>query len=153
MLVWLSNLKKAATGTLVGTSECLDVRPQNTAGTPIYVSGVGAASGRVLETRFHDTSSTTINASGGTWVQIGGATALANTITKMKVSCTFGEPIGIRKAATAGAAAALADDNALLNQGQSADFEVSFASGDKLWALSKSSNSISSGYLTLNLVG
>lgn len=153
MLVWLNNLKKAATGTLVGTKQCLDVSPQNTALTPIYVSGIGSSAGAVKETRFHDCSSTNIAAAGGTWVQIGGATALANTITKMKVSCTFGEPIGIRKAATAGAAAALSDDNALLNQGQSTDFEVSFASGDKLWALSKSSNAITSGYLTLNLIG
>lgn len=151
LLPYLSNLKKVVTGTAVSTKQCMDVAPQNTAGTPLYISSVGAAT-YVRETRFHDCSSVNIAASGGTWVQIGGSTALANTITKMKVSCTFGEPIGIRKAASAVAAAALSDDHALLNQGQSADFEVSFASGDKLWVLSKV-NLVSSGYLTLNLVG
>ena len=143
--IYFANLKRAITGTTVGASNALDVN--------VVQSVVpGAAGLEVLETRFHDCSVTNIQAVGGSFVEIETAAALANTISKMKVSCTFGEPISIRKAANAGAAAAAADI-ALLNQGQSADFEVSLLAGDKLWVRSRTATLVNSGYLTVNLIG
>lgn len=146
--------RPTATGTQVtdaaaSTKICLDTFVRNDNSNPIFIS---SSTKTVLETRFHDCSSTTINAVGGAFVEIATAAALANTIKLMKVACTFGEPISIRKAANAGAAAT-ASDIALLNQGQSDDFEVSLVAGDRLWVRSRTSSNITSGYLTINLLG
>lgn len=143
--IYFANLKRAITGTTVGSKQALDVNVVQS----VIPGGTGLS---VLETRFHECSVTNIQAKSGSFVEIESAAALANTISKMKVSCTFGEPISIRKGANAAAAAA-ATDLALLNQGQTADFEVSLSSGDKLWVRSRTSTAINTGYLTLNLIG
>lgn len=158
-VLYFPNLRAAgdrptATGTVVTDAStvdktCLDVFARNDAVNPLYVS---TSAGTVVETRFHDCSSTQINGSAGAFVEIETAAALTHTITQMMVNCTFGEPIRIRKAATA-LAAASASDIALLNQGQSATFDVSLSSGDKLWVKSASTTAVTTGYLTLNLKG
>lgn len=116
------------------------------------VASVSGGGTQTLETRLHDCSVVNINDNAGAFIQIETAAALANAISKMKVSCTFGEPIQIRKGANAAAALA-GTDLALLNQGQTADFDVNLSVGDKLWVRSASANPVSTGYLALNLVG
>lgn len=143
--IYFANLKRAITGTTVGAKQALDVNVVQS----VVPGGTGLS---VLETRFHSCASTNIQGSGGSFVEIETAAALANTISKMKVSCTFGEPISIRIGANAAAAAA-ANDIALLNAGQTADFEVSLASGDKLWVRSRTTTAVNTGYLTVNLIG
>jgi hypothetical protein len=164
--IFLKTINKLVTGTNVTDSaavihRAMDVFARNSIADPLYVSGVSGLT--VKEVRYHDTSSVNIQANSGAFVEIGtGATsglaaAVANTILNMKVACTFGEPIVIRKAASA--AAALAQEVAttaplaILNQGQSQEFPVSLVAGDRLWVQSKSATAITAGYLTLNLEG
>lgn len=143
--IYFANLKRAITGTTVGSKQALDVN--------VVQSVVPGGSGQtVLETRYHDCAVDTINNNGGAFIEIETAAALANTIALMKISCTFGQPIVIRKAANAGAAAAAAD-LAMVNKGQSLDVPVNLVAGDRLWVRSMSTTAVSSGLLTLNLIG
>jgi len=145
--IYFSNLKRAITGTTVGAKHALDVN---------VLATVSPGSAEVVqETRYHDNSSVNIQNNAGTFVEIGtspAAAALGVAITKIKVNCTFGEPIVIRKGANAAAALA-GSDLCLLNKGESNEFPVSLIAGDRLWVRSKSGNAVVSGLLTLNLIG
>jgi hypothetical protein len=157
--LYLANLKRMASGTslVVGaaTKRCLDVFVRNDAAHPIFVAGVSGMS--VLEYRFHDTNVTNINNSAGAYVEIDTPAALANVIQKIIVSPTFGEPLIIRAAADAAAAAAQdlagAAPVVVLNRGQTVTVEASLAVGDRLWVKSLSATLINSGELVLNLIG
>ena len=108
--LYLPILKRMASGTAIVvdavTKRCLDVFVRNDSTHPLYVSGVSGLT--VLETRFHDISSTNINGVAGAFVEIGtpAPADVANTILKMRVTCTFGTPVAIRKGVDATAAAA-----------------------------------------------
>lgn len=156
MGLYLANLKRMASGTSlvvgVATKRCLDVFVRNDASNPIYVAGVSGL--EVLEYRFHDCSSTQINQVGGAYVEIETAAAIANTIQKMIICPTFGEPLIIRKAADAAAAAAQATAPvAVLNRGQTLTIECSLVATDRLWVRSLSATDITSGELVVNLLG
>lgn len=145
--IYFANLKRAITGTTVGAKHALDVN---------VLATVAPGSAEVVqETRYHNNATTNIQSSAGNYVEIGtdpAASALGVAITKIKVNCTFGEPISIRKGANAAAADA-GTDLCLLNKGEANEFPVSLIAGDKLWVRSKSTNSIATGLLTLNLIG
>lgn len=150
--IWFPNIREVSTGTTVATSRCLDVSPKNTAGTPLYVSDVGSAGTSVLETRFHDAASTNINDSAGAFVEIETAAALASNITVLKVNSTIGEPLAFGAGADAGAAAS--NIICVLNRGEGpSDFPVSLSTGDRIWVRSLTTTSVTSGELTVNLVG
>jgi hypothetical protein len=136
---------QSATGTQVGVSTCLDVAPKNTAGTPLFVSSTPLS---VKEKRYHDTASTAINASGGAWIEVETAAAIANTIAALKGAWNGDEPVEIGKGANAGAV------TSLVNVGAGEDFEygVSLVATDKIWVRSLSAN-VPTGRLTLNLMG
>src|SRR5689334_22240949 len=101
-VLYYPNLKKPNTGTLVGTSYCLDVLPRNTALDPLFVSSSSAVD--VKEIRFHDATAAPINGSGGAWVPLGSGIALASDISELQISCTTAEPIAIGVGANAGVA-------------------------------------------------
>ena len=145
--IYFSNLKRAITGTTIGAKQALDVNVLQT---------VSPGAGEIVqETRYHDNASTNIQSNVGNFVEIGTspvASALGVNITKIMASCTFGEPIVIRKGANA-AAAAGNPDLCLLNRGEKSEFPVSLVAGDRLWVRSKSGNAAVTGLLTLNLIG
>lgn len=158
-VLYFPNLKKPNTGTQVtkadaSTGMCLDVFARNTVLDPLYVSGVSGM--RVRETRFHDASAAGINAAAGAFVEVGGATAAAftNTILSVQISYTAGEPLAFRIAASAVAAAALATDNFIVNQGEGPTvLSVALVATDRLWVRSKSATAVAAGYITMNFMG
>jgi hypothetical protein len=150
-VLYFPNLKRSgslgpvATGTQVGTKTALDVCPANTPVTPLYVSGSPLV---VRESRFHDTASTAINASGGAWVQIATAADVANTIAQIKGAWNGDEPIAIGVGANAGAVTVLAN----IAAGEDFDYGAVLAAGDKIWVKSLTTTA-PSGRLTVNLMG
>lgn len=156
-----SGLRPTSTGTEVTDSgaevhACLDVFARNSVADPLFVTAVAATLSVVRETRFHDTSSVAINDSAGAFVEIGtggyAAVIGATPITSIQINCSFGEPVTIRKAASAVAAAA-AVDLCILNRGEQETFGVSILTGERIWVRSLTSVAVSSGILTVNLAG
>lgn len=148
-----NNLKAILTGTSVGSRYAADVFVRNDSANPIPVQGVSGV--QTLETRIHDCSAAGINNNAGAFVQIGAPTPadIANTISKVQISSNVGEPLCFRIGADATAAAS-AENKFIVNQGEGpTTVDVSLASGDKLWVRSLTSTAISSGYITLNLIG
>lgn len=145
--VWLANLKEWVTGTTVSTKHGMDVNVIN-ASLPVSLTSVV-----VSETRWHDASSTNINATSGAYVEIGtspAGVAVTADRTQIWVANTTGQPLSIRKAADASAAAS-ADDLLLPAAGEGQIYGVSVLSGSKLWVRSKTSTAVTSGYLILHL--
>lgn len=108
----------------------------------------------VVKAETHDMSSVAINGSGGAFVAFGSGAALSAAVKALQITYTAGEPIAFRVAADAAAAAALSNDLFVINQGDGPVMvKVKIAAGGKIWVRSKSTNSISSGYITANLQG
>jgi len=137
--IWLHTVKKWVTGTLVGSSYALDVA----------VKSLGLLTYK--EHRFHDASSTTINASGGAYIQLETAADIANTITGMLVSNNTGASLVIGVGANSGAVTVIS----AISQGQSADLMlgVSLSSGNKVWVRALQNSAISSGELLVSFWG
>lgn len=118
-----------------------------------FVLGVSGL--QVLETRFHDMSSVTINDSAGLFVEIGtpAGAAIASTIQRLQLSYTAGEPLCFRIGANAAAAAAN-PNKFIINQGEGpTTLDISLLAGDRLWVRSLSATAVNTGYITLNLIG
>lgn len=109
----------------------------------------------VVESRHHDCSVLNIPSSATDPVEINidnstvGA-ALGSAVKKIHASATFGAPIEILIGATAGAAVR----KFVMNLGEGPlVIECSIASGSKLWVRNLNAAAVTSGVLTLNLLG
>jgi hypothetical protein len=152
LLLWAQNLKKAITGTVIGSKRCIDVNVANTASVPVVFS-----SGYLLEYRHHDAASTSINGNGGLFVELGTdpvAAALSNTITQLKVANNSGKALVFSKGANAAAAAA-ATPLMVVVAGQigEAVSSVSLSSGDKIWVRAAGTTGVTSGVIVAQLFG
>lgn len=109
----------------------------------------------IIATRHHDCSVTNINGSAGALVELRQDNATAGTslpaaVKKIHISCTFGEPIEILSGANSGSATR----KAVLNLGEGPlVLECKMTSGHSVFVRSLSTNSITSGVLTVNFLG
>lgn len=104
----------------------------------------------VRETRFHYAASQNINGSAGAWVALGSGAAVTVSVKQVQYSSTLGEPVEIGS----GSGAASVTQRFIINQGGGPELmNQLFSSGTLLWVRSLSTSAISSGYLTVNLVG
>ena len=148
---WFWNLASATsgnktwTGTQNGDKVGADVNVINPSSAPIIV----LEDLDVLETRLHEGSVTTINASGGAWVALGGGAALANDIKSLQVTSTMGQPLEIGVGASAGAA----QRKFILNRGDGpVSLKINLDSTEELWVRSLDA-AVTSGEITINLLG
>lgn len=153
-VLYFQNLKDAggkatATGTLVGTSRCLDVSVKSSVAAPVFVSVVPTA---VKESRVHDAATTNINGSAGAWVAFGGGTALANTITSLQISGNIDQPFQIGTGANAGAVTSRVYVNAGGEPNLGVDSTI-FIAGQFLWIRSLTTTGVTGGIITMNLLG
>lgn len=108
----------------------------------------------VLQAELHSMAATTINGSGGAFVALGSGVGMAGAITRIQLSYTASEPLAFRVATSAANAAAASNDDWVLNQGDGPVLIYkAIISGGKIWVRSKSTNSISTGYVSANLMG
>ncbi len=108
------------------------------------------AGGDIKENRFHYAASQNINGSAGAWVALGSGAAIASTIKQIQYSSTLGLPVEIGVGANAGASV----QKFVINQGGGPVVITDAQNvGDKLWIRSLSTSAITSGYLTVSLVG
>lgn len=148
--LWLQNLKKFATGTLVGGKRALDVNVVNS------VTVIGGAT-VFKEARFHDAALTQINKRTGAWVQLdansdagaGTPADVANTCTQMLVNWNGSGAMQIGKGANAGAVSVIDQ----LGSGQTETVGVNLVAGDKVWVRAIQDTDIVSGELTVKLLG
>ena len=124
-----------------------DVFIANSGSFPIPIT---AAPYTVLETRLQDMAAVGINGSAGAWVELGGAAVLANAIAKIQLSYTAGQPLEIGTGATAGSVTR----RFIINQGEGPlNLDLQLTAGSQLWVRSLSTTGVTSGYITLNLIG
>lgn len=150
--LWLPNLKKFMTGTLVGAKYAIDVNVANS----ITTSAVSLA---YKERRFHLGASTTIPKRTSNMVQLdansdsAAATPadIANTILEMGLNWNGGEAIEIGVGANAAAAAAAIIGS--VGAGQTRSFGVTLAAGNKLWVRALKDTDITDGELLVALSG
>jgi len=118
------------------------------------VEGIEAAlPGDTLKTEFQAMASDGINGNGGAFVAFGSGAAMGSAIKAIRLSYTSGQPLTFRKAADATAAAS-APDLFVVNQGEdSFEIPLKLEATDKLWVRSLSSQGVTSGFLTANLLG
>lgn len=109
----------------------------------------------IIATRHHDTSITNINGSAGVVVEIrtdnatAGA-ALPAAVKGIHVSCTFGEPIEILSGPNSGAAVR----RLIANLGEGPLIvPLKITSGQSIFVRSLSTTGVTSGVLTVNLLG
>jgi hypothetical protein len=108
----------------------------------------------VVSTKFHDISSVNINANSGAFVEVRAVGALPSDVTRINMSYTAAQPLQFRAAADAAAAAALSSDLFVANQGDTIqDMSLQISAGAKLWVRSLSATAVTSGYITMNLLG
>lgn len=113
--------------------------------TPITVTSVTAP---VVQSRYHDASAVNINNNVGAWVELGGASPLTSDATDFYISANISEPTQIGIGPNAGAVTQLL----LANQGEGpSHFGVTLTAGSQMWIRSLNTNSITSGYITVNL--
>lgn len=113
-----------------------------------------SSTSNVVGTKYHDMSATSINASGGAFVEVRAAGVLAAAVKKINMAYTAGEPLAFRAAADPTSAAALSSDLFVINQGEDEQsLNVQIAAGLKLFVRSLSANAVSTGYITMNLLG
>ena len=92
----------------------------------------------------------TINNNAGAWVEFGGAVALASNILELAISFNVGEPLEIGVGPNAGAVTRVA----VSNQGEGpTKLGCTLLSGQFVWIRSLSTTAVTSGYLTMNLLG
>lgn len=140
---YFANLKRAVTGTTVGSSHAADVYIANTT-LPVAFSAI-----TMKEYRFQKMSDTAIPASGGTAIEIGDsahvAADIATTCTQLKCSNNSGGAFNIYKGANSGALTLLA----AIAQGQTSEavFGVALVATDKVWVRAIENTAISSGQI------
>ena len=150
-ILWLKNLKKAATGTTNGSKQCLDVNIASA------TSSFTIAATAFKEKRFHLPASTTINKRTGAWVQldansdVGAATPanVANTITEISINWNGGQALQFGVGANSGAVTEIGAAGA----GQSIKIGTSLASGDKVWVRAVQDVDVVNGELMILLLG
>ena len=115
-----------------------------------YNVGASGSAVDVLKAEFHNMTSVNINGSAGAFVAVGSGAAIGFSIQKIQLSYTSGEPLEFGIGASAGAAVR----KFIVNQGDGpVALDLVLATTDKLWVKSLSATSVTSGYLTLNLMG
>lgn len=108
----------------------------------------------VQQTQMHSIASANINASSGAFVAFGDGTSTPANISQLQLSYTASEPLAFRIAATALLAASASKDDWVLNQGDGpVNIYKAIPSGSFIWVRSKSSNSVTSGYISANMMG
>lgn len=115
-------------------------------------SSISGSSLTMKQAIYHDASSTGINNNSGAFVQFSGAT-LTSDVKKIEYSNTSGYPLDVRLGADA-SSAALASTLFIMNRGEgpiSLDCEI--PTGSKLWVRSKTTDAITDGIITINLMG
>lgn len=146
--IWLPNIKKWLTGTTVGGSQALDVNVVQAVATPTVITQAG-----FKERRFMDAAVTQINKKSGLWKQIGdtneAASDVANTITSMRVNLNLGAALVFGKGANSGAVTEIGAAGA----GQTSEFGVSLAAGDKIWVRALQDADVTVGELLVLLLG
>jgi hypothetical protein len=148
--LWLQNLKRFVTGTIVGGKYALDVNVTNS-----ITASLGSAAFK--EARFHDAGVTNIPARTGTWVQldansdVAGSTPanVANSCTAMLTNWNGSGALQIGKGANSGAVSVIEQ----IGSGQTVTTSVSLASGDKLWVRAVQNAALTNGELTVKLLG
>lgn len=144
MKTWTGRDLTVAAGTPIHAA---DVFVANTALTPIPIQAVSL---NVLETRLQSMAAVAINGSSGAWVELGGALVLANVISRIQITLTAGQPLEIG----IGANSAAVTRRFIINQGEGPlTLDCAFAAGAQLWVRSLSSTGVTTGYITLNLMG
>lgn len=146
--LWLPNIKRFLSGTVVGSSPSLNVNVLNTVPVPVAPSNYS-----YKERRFQDANVTQINAKSGAWVQIGdtneASASVANTITEMRVSSNLGAALVFGKGANSGAVTPIGASGA----GQSLSLGVALVAGDKIWVKALQDAAVTSGELLVLLLG
>jgi hypothetical protein len=107
-----------------------------------------------VATRYHDTATTTIPAFASNPVEIrvdSSSTGAVVPFTKaLQITCTFGSPIGIY----VGSAAASATIRCVLNLGGFIpEIPVIIAAGQRIYVKTMNADTVTSGVLTVNLLG
>jgi hypothetical protein len=128
--LWLPNIKRFLTGTIVGGQASLNVNVINTIAT-------AAAAFSYKERRFHLPATTAINGSGGAWVQLdvnsdtAGSTPanIANACSVMEINWNGGDALELGVGAIAGAVTPIG----AVGAGQTLQFGVSLVVGNKVW--------------------
>ena len=123
--------------------------------TAIENALTGVNSDDVIATRYHDTSVTNINAAAGALVEVdvdkdNRGAVLPAAVKGIEISCTFGTPVEILSGASAGAATRKLVAN--LGEGPTV-VPLKMTSGHRVYVRSLNTDSITSGILTLNLLG
>ena len=150
--IWLPNIKKFLTGSVVGASAALDVSVVNTVPVPVAFTQYA-----FMELRFQDAGVTAIPASGGAFIEIGDtnfpASDIANTITELRLNWNGGGALVISKGADATAAALAANRLEVIGSGQTIAIGVSLVATDKIWIRALKNAAITGGELTVTLLG
>lgn len=147
--IWLPNIKKWLSGTVVGASAALDVN---------VVSSVAPGASTVLkEYRHHDAATINIDGNGGNFIEIGtvpSAANIANTITQLKVANNTGKALAISVGANAAAAAAAVPLMVVVaGQIGEAVNSVALVAGNKIWVRAVGASNVTSGILVAQLMG
>lgn len=102
----------------------------------------------------HDASAATINGSGGAFVAFGAGITIPAGAKGIQISSNLGEPVQVSLAANSGAASASAQKVYLVPGGSpGAIIPFILGAGNKLFIRSLSANTITSSYITANIVG
>lgn len=102
------------------------------------------------DTKFHDCAVTNIPALSGTPVEIDVAVPVSTPIKELQVTCTFGEPIEI----LTGTSLLTATRKFILNLGDGPIvMPCKLSVGDHLYVRTLSANAVTSGVLSINLMG
>lgn len=146
--IWLPNIKRYLSGSLVGPTPTLAVSVLNTVPVPVATTQYS-----FKERRFMDCAVTSIPASASPWVQIGDtsfpAADIANAITEMRISANLGAALVFGKGPNAGAVTEIAASAA----GQTLAIGVSLVAADKVWVRALQNATVDSGELLVLFLG
>lgn len=150
--VWLPNIKRWLSGTLVGGEPSINVNVLNTVPVP-----VAPANYQYKERRFHIASSTNINARTGAWIELdansdvaaGTPADVANTIAEFRANWNGAGALEFGVGANAGAVTPIDS----IGSGQTQAVGVSLSAGNKIWVRAVKNTAITSGELMILLLG
>lgn len=146
--IWLPNIKRYLSGSLVGPSPTLNVSVLNTVPVPVATTLYS-----FKERRFMDCAVTSIPASGSAWIQIGDtnfpAADIANTIAEIRISANLGSALTFGKGPNAGSVTEIATSAA----GQTLALGVSLVATDKVWVRALQNATVDSGELLVLFLG
>lgn len=146
-VLYIPNLKKSVTGTVVGSANCADVFPRNDALNPLFVSSVAATGLDVVD--FLDTpivDATTINGSAGAFVQV--VASLAAAVTKIQVMDTSGAFMGVFVGPAAGEVLKF-----IYGPGSDSSLDVSIPAGSRVSLRSMEAAAPTAGFIAIQFLG